>query len=386
LQRLLIASQLALSLVLLVGAALLGRSLRELSNVAPGFNPTRLTAITVALPRSYDRGDDRLRAFMKTMTPRLAQIPGVERASMSSGVPFAAGGASSSPLTIETPPGAPELEPRHTQQRYVLPGYFETMGMKLKAGRFFTEDDRNGAEPVAIVSETEVKRDFGGRQPLGIRVQHQRIWRRVVGVIEDVKYRGLGAENEATIYIPFDQYIGGSPTFVVRGAVGPNFERLVKATLREVEPDASLLRTAAIPQLIEKSYAAERYRALIVSLFGMMASVLAAVGLYGVSVRAGARRNREIGVRLALGGTASRITRLLVGDAMIGVALGLAVGVPAALLAARIVRPYLFKVGPTDPASFGASALLLVAVTAFASFLPARVAGRENPARVLRGD
>jgi ABC-type antimicrobial peptide transport system permease subunit len=160
----------------------------------------------------------------------------------------------------------------------------------------------------------------------------------------------------------------------------------VKATLREVEPDASVLKIEAIPQLIEKSYAAERYRTLIVTLFGIMASVLAAVGLYGVGVRAAARRNREIGVRIALGSSASGITRLLVGDAMAGVALGLAVGVPGALVAARLVRPYLFNVGPRDPVSFGASALLLVAVTALASFLPARVAGRENPAKVLRGD
>ena len=386
LQRLLIASQLALSLVLLVGAALLSRSLRELANVAPGFTASRLTAISIAVPRSYYRDDDRVRGFSTDLVDRVSRIPGVERASVSSGIPFVSGGASSSPLTIETPPGSPEMRPRHTQQRYVQPGFFETMGMQLKAGRFFTAADRKGAEPVAIVSEEEVRRDFGGRQPLGMRVQHQRVWRRVVGVVADVKYRGLGEVNEATVYIPLYQYVGGLPTLVVRGSVGPAFAQAMKAALREVEPNASVLKIEAIPQLIEKSYAAERYRTLIVTLFGIMASVLAAVGLYGVSVRAAARRNREIGVRIALGSSASRITRLLVGDAMAGVALGLAVGIPAALLAASLVRPYLFKVGPTDPVSFGVSTLLLGAVTAFASFLPARVAGRENPARVLRGE
>ena len=386
LQRLLIASQLALSLVLLVGAALLSRSLRELANVAPGFNAPRLTAISIAVPRSYYRDDDRVREFSKDLAARIGRIPGVERAAISSGVPFVGGGGSSSPLTVEPPAGAAEAKPRHTQQRYVQPGYFETMGMQLKAGRLFTEEDRNGAEPVAIVSEEEVKRDFGGRQPLGMRVQHQRVWRRVVGVVADVKYRGLGEVNEATVYIPLYQYVGGLPTLVVRGSVGPPFAQAMKAFLREVEPDASVLKIESIPQLIEKSYAAERYRTLIVTLFGIMASVLAAVGLYGVSVRAAARRNREIGVRIALGSSASRITRLLVGDAMAGVAFGLGVGIPAALLAANLVRPYLFKVGPTDPVAFGASTVLLVAVTALASFLPARVAGRENPARVLRGE
>ena len=386
LQRLLIASQLALSLVLLVGAALLSRSLRELASVSPGFNAPSLTAVSIAVPRSYYRDDDRVRTFSTDLAARVGRIPGVERASISSGVPFVSGGGSSSPLTVEAPPGAPDARPRHTQQRYVQPGFFETMGMQLKVGRFFNADDRKGSEPVAIVSEEEVKRDFGGRQPLGMRVQHQRVWRRVVGVVADVKYRGLGQDNEPTVYIPIDQYVGGLPTLVVRGSVGPSFAQAMKAALREVEPDASVLKVEAIPQLIEKSYAAERYRTLIVTLFGIMASVLAAVGLYGVSVRAAARRNREIGVRIALGSSASRITRLLVGDAMAGVALGLAVGIPAALLAANLVRPYLFKVGATDPFSFGASALLLVAVTALASFLPARVAGRENPARVLRGE
>jgi predicted permease len=386
LQRLLIASQLALSLILLVGAALLSRSLRALANVSPGFTASRLTSVSIAVPRSYYRDDDRVRSFSTDLVARVGQIPGVERASVSSSVPFVSGGGSSSPLTVETPPGAPEIRPRHTQQRYVQPGFFETMGMQLKAGRFFTAEDRNGSEPVAIVSEEEVKRDFGGRQPLGMRVQHQRVWRRVVGVVADVKYRGLGEVNEATVYIPLYQYVGGLPTLVIRGSVGPAFAQAVKATLREVEPDASVLKIEAIPQLIEKSYAAERYRTLIVTLFGIMASVLAAVGLYGVGVRAAARRNREIGVRIALGSSASGITRLLVGDAMAGVALGLAVGFPGALVAARLVRPYLFNVGPRDPVSFGASALLLVAVTALASFLPARVAGRENPAKVLRGD
>ena len=386
LQRLLIASQLALSLVLLVGAALLSRSLRELANVSPGFNAPSLTAVSLAVPRSYYRDDDRVRSFSTDLVARVGQIPGVERASIASGVPFVGGGGSSSPLTVEAPPGAPEIRPRHAQQRYVQPGFFETMGMQLKVGRLFNADDRKGSEPVAIVSEEEVRRDFGGRQPLGMRVQHQRQWRRVVGVVADVKYRGLGQDNEPTVYIPLDQYVGGLPTLVVRGAVGPAFAQAVKAALREVEPDASVLKVEAIPQLIEKSYAAERYRTLIVTLFGVMASVLAAVGLYGVSVRAAARRNREIGVRIALGSSSSRITRLLVGDAMSGVALGLAVGIPGALLAANLVRPYLFKVGPKDPVSFGASALLLVAVTAFASFLPARVAGRESPAKVLRGE
>jgi ABC-type antimicrobial peptide transport system permease subunit len=156
--------------------------------------------------------------------------------------------------------------------------------------------------------------------------------------------------------------------------------------LRELEPRASLAQAAALPDLIEKSYAGERYRTVIIAVFGVMASLLAAAGLYGVSVRAAARRNREIGIRLALGSTSGRVVRLLVGDAMTGVGIGLVVGIPAALVAGRVVRPYLFKVGSDDPVSFALVGALLVVVTAAASFVPARLAGRANPAVVLRGD
>ena len=146
--------------------------------------------------------------------------------------------------------------------------------------------------------------------------------------------------------------------------------------IHELNPTAVLVKTSTLPQLIEKSYAAERYRTMLVSVFGAMAALLAAVGLYGVSVRAAGRRAREIGIRLALGGTPTTVVRLLVGDAMGGVLIGLALGIPAALLAGRIVQPYLFKVGPNDPVSFAAVALLLVSVSVGASFFSREVGGR----------
>jgi putative ABC transport system permease protein len=382
LQHVLIASQLALSTVLLVEAALLGRSLRALSTVDPGFRPVGLTAVSVALPSDIE--DERARTLTNEVVRRLATVPGVERASASTQVPFM-DGASSSPLEIDRG-GADGPAPRHTQQRYVVPGYFETLGIRLLAGRLFSAEDGVGAEPVAIVSAAEVKRDFGGRSPLGRRVKHQRVWRRVVGVVADTKYRGLAREDEPTVYVPLDQYPFGWPTFVVRGPSVATVEPVLKGLLHELEPGAAVVKTATLPILIEKSFAPERYRTMIVAVFGAMAALLAAVGLYGVSVRASSRRTREIGIRLALGGTAGRVIRLLLGDAMTGVALGLMIGLPAALLAGRLVRPYLFAVGPDDPVSIVAVGALLVAVTAVASFLPARSAGRANPAAVLRGE
>ena len=258
--------------------------------------------------------------------------------------------------------------------------------MRLIAGRPFDVTDRLGNEPVAIVSASEVARDFGGASPLGRRVKHQNIWRRIIGVVADVKHRGLAREDEATVYIPFDQYPYGGPVFVIRGPAGARMEPVVKAILHEVEARATLTRVVSVPHVIAKSYAAERYRTLLISAFGTMAALLAAVGLYGVSVRTAARRNREIGIRLALGGTKAAVMRLLIGDAMSAVLIGLAVGAPGALLAGRLLAPYLFGVPPNDPLSFAVVGVLLAIVTSIASFIPARVAGGSNPAIVLRAE
>jgi putative ABC transport system permease protein len=383
LQRTLVAAQLALSMVLLVAATLLGRSLNELSAVDPGFRPARLTALRASLPRSYT--NEQIASFTMEAIRRLAAVPGLQRVTAGSQAPFD-GTSSSSPVTIEPVPGTEARAGRHTQQRYVVPGFFETLGIRLVAGRVFDAGDRAGAEPVAILSEAEVRRDFGGQLPLGRRVKHQAIWRRVVGVVADIKYHGLAREDEATIYIPYDQFRGSWPAFIVRSnaeaAVMPAFKRILK----ELEPRAVAELSASIPARIEKSYAAERYRTMLVTAFGAMAALLAAVGLYGVSVRSASRRTREIGIRLALGGTRAMLVRLLVGDAMSGVMIGLLIGLPGALLAGRLVAPYLFKVTPRDPTSFLVVSVLLVAVTAVASFLPARLASRSNPAVVLRGE
>jgi putative ABC transport system permease protein len=382
-QQTLIAVQLALSMVLLVEAALFARSLGKLSAVDPGFRAGGLTTVLISLPRRYS--DEQTFALTNDMLQRLSAHPGVERVTAATRVPFV-GGTSSSPITIDRPNAATESRPRNTLQRYVLPDYFDVMGIRLIAGRAFNGDDREGGELVAIVSAAEVMRDFPGESPLGRLVKHQGKWRRIVGVVADVKYRGLGRDDEATIYVPYGQYIDGWPMFMIRGpaasAIGPAF----KAMLREVESRATLTEVVSVSEAIGKSYAAERYRTVLVSAFGVMAALLAAVGLYGVSVRSASRRTREIGIRLALGGTGATVLRLLVVDAMRGVLIGLVFGVPAALLVGRGVAPYLFKVSPNDPLSFAVVSLVLVLATAIASVVPARVAGRSSPAVVLRAE
>jgi ABC-type antimicrobial peptide transport system permease subunit len=207
-----------------------------------------------------------------------------------------------------------------------------------------------------------------------------------VGVVADVKYRELARDDEATIYVPFDQLPDATPVFLIRGDAGQNLHAAMSSILREVEPRATVVSVTTLPTAIAQSYSAERYRTVLVSAFGVMAALLAAIGLYGVSLRSARRRTREIGIRLAIGATSFAVLRLLVSDAMQGVAIGLAIGIPAALLAAQIVSPYLFRIAPNDPVVFASVALLLVIATAVASAIPARRAAHLNPAAVLRSE
>jgi ABC-type antimicrobial peptide transport system permease subunit len=326
-----------------------------------------------------------MRSFTTAVLQRLASYPGARGATASTHVPFVSGG-NSSPVALDRIGDDLHGEARHTQQRYVVPGFFETIGIRLVSGRLFNADDRAAGELVAIVSASEVARDFGGQSPLGRQVRHQGKWRRIVGVVADVKYRELAREDEATIYVPFDQLPDAAPVFLIRGDIGRNVQQAMTTLLHEVEPRASVINVATLPAAIEKSYAAERYRAVLVSAFGVMAALLAAVGLYGVSVRSARRRTREIGIRLAVGATSATVLRLLVSDVMRGVAIGLAIGTPAALLAARLVDPYLFRIAPNDPTVFVGVSMLLVIATAVASAIPAHRAARVNPAVVLRSE
>lgn len=381
-QRALVALQLALSMALLVDAALLARSLRNVRDVDPGFRPEGLLAVRVSLPRRF--GDDPTRAFTDGVMRRLRAYPGIEAVTAGTHVPFVSG-STSSPVALDRMDEAlARANARHTQQRYVMPGYFEVLGMKLLAGRFFAPDDRAGGELVAVVSAAEVARDFGGVWPIGRQVKHQGRWRRIVGVVADVKYHGLAREDEATIYVPFEQLPDDAPTFVIRAASAVTNRTALAALLHEVEPRATLVSVTSVPTAIAKSYAAERYRTVLVSAFGVMAALLAVVGLYGVSIRSAKRRTRELGIRLALGSTSSMVVRLLVNDAMAGVAMGLAVGIPAALLAGRAVSPYLFGVSAKDPVVFVSVAVALVVGTTLATALPAMRAARVNPAVALR--
>jgi hypothetical protein len=303
---------------------------------------------------------------------------------------------SSSTFQIEgegpvAPGGGPASadEPRHeAQQRIVQPGFFSTIGIPLLAGRELTPEDRAGAPNTVVVSEALARRDFPNASPLGRKVKYQGQWRTIVGIVGDVRFEKLSKDVQPTIYTPFAQRGGRSPlSLLVRTTGEPTaITGMVRAVTAEADPRVVVRYVDSMTKYVNDSFAQERYRATLISIFGALAAVLAAVGMYGVTARAVARRTREVAIRVALGATDGMVVRQLVGGTIGGVAIGVALGLAAAAGATRLLTPFLFGVTATDPVTYAAILGLLAVVSIGATWLPARRAGRLDVARVLRSE
>jgi putative ABC transport system permease protein len=268
----------------------------------------------------------------------------------------------------------------------VFAGYFELMGIPLVAGRTFTPDDRSGGQPVVVVSAAMVRRDYPDGRAVGKHVQFQGAMRTIVGVVRDVKFRGLARDDEATVYAPFAQRTsyGG---FVLRTALPPRaITASVRGAIALLDSRVTVSRVSVMDDLIRTSFAEERFRTTLVSLFGVLAALLAAIGMYGVTTRAVAGRAREVGIRVALGATPASVIGLIVRSTLGGVAIGVVGGVLAALVGARWAQDLLFEVDARDPLTYTAIIAFLGVVALLASWVPARRAARVHPAAVLRGE
>jgi len=394
LQRTLIAVELALSVVLLVGAGLLTRTLQRISRVDPGFRTEHLIYDQPSLPRVAYRDSNLTRAFQSAVIRRLAALPGVTAVTAGDQPPFSGGSSSSRVLPEGEPEQGPGGGPRDTgprheaQQRVTIPGYFATVGIPLRAGRDFTDADRAGAPLVVIVSSSLARRDFPNESAVGKRVKYQNEWRTIVGVVDDVHFQRLSSDVQATVYTPVAQRRGSWVlSLLVRTTDDPAaLEPQVRKVVAELAPPATTQRLETMSTMLSRSFAEERYRALLVSLFGIVAAVLAAVGIYGVTARAVARRTRELAIRSALGATARSIAVTVIAGTSIGAAAGMFAGLLGARLSTRLLGPFLFGVSPGDSATYLAILLLLVIATLGASLVPARRAVRADIANVLRGE
>lgn len=238
-----------------------------------------------------------------------------------------------------------------------------------------------------MISESMAKRDWPGEIALGRHVKHQGVWRTVVGIVGDVKYRELASDDEATLYAPYTQRSQNALALMVRTRVPPATETApVRAAILEFAPDAIIRHIDVMSELVRRSFASERFRTLLVSLFGLLAALLASVGLYGVTARAVGQRRREVAIRVALGASGPSVVALIVRSTLSGVGVGIAAGLVVAVAAAQWAAPLLCGVGARDPVIYGSIVLLLVGISAAASWIPARRAARVQPTIVLRGE
>jgi putative ABC transport system permease protein len=384
LQRVFVALQLALSVVLLVGAGLLSRSFSRLTAVDPGFVTAGLLAVRPALPRAVAR-DEAVRAdYYRQSLERLAAAPGVVAVAGGTTTPFT--GNSSTSVEIEGLAATPDASTREAQQRVITPSYFATLGIPVRLGRVFTDADRAGAPNVVIVSEAMARRDWPNASAIGKRVKYRGDWRTVVGVVGDIKFRTLASDPEPTVYAPFTQVSQGLTFFVRTRDDAAAAAPAVRATLASVNRAVPVTTIDTMDDLMKRTFAEERYRTMLIVVFGVLAAVLAAVGMYGVTSRAVSRRTREVGIRTALGASPRSVSTLIVGQTLAGVALGVAAGIVAALSVGRLLAPFLYGISNKDPLTYAGILVLLATVSVVASWLPARRAGRVPPATVLRSD
>jgi predicted permease len=382
-QRVLIAVESSLSIVLLVGAGLLVRTLEAMDAVDPGFHRQHLLA--VSLPLSGPQTQPSLvRQLARDLTERLGALPEVEAVTGASAVPFSGEGGSSS-FEIEGRRYAKNDKLPEAHRREVLPGFHQVLGIPLLAGRTFEAADREDSRPVVIVSRSLAEQYWPHASPLGAFIVRDRRRWEVVGVVGDILHSDLRETAQPTFYFPFYQQPPTRFWMVLQSDLPA--EHLVPSIRRAVAaaaPSVAVGKVEALSSFVEASSASARYRALLVAVFGGCSLLLAAVGVFGLTARMVAARRRELGIRMVLGARDGEITRSVMTTETSAIGLGIAVGLVLAMFAVRWLDTFLFGVSSHDPEAFIGAAAALAVVGLVASYLPARATTRTDPMEVLR--
>jgi len=388
-QRGLVAAQFGLSLLLLVGAGLLGRSLAAELAIDPGFETGTLLSFDLALqPDAYPTNAVRS-TFFTAAVERLGAIPGVEDVSGITSLPFSGTVGSSSFQIVgrEVPESRKKPE---ALRRSVLPGFHETLGIELLRGRPLLASDRDGAAGAVVISRAMEERFWPDGDAIGERIERDgRIWE-IVGVVEDVLDDDLVGEPKPTFYTPFHQDEVGNRarlTLVLRTATPP--DRLapqIRAAIWELDGSLPIENVEEVQSLLDRATAPERYRTMLVGLFAILATSLASVGIFGVTTRTLVQRTREMGIRAALGAGPGRLIVQVVGGEAPALAAGVAVGLGAAIFVSRALAPFLYGVPRLDPLTYVAAVAILAAAGLAAALIAARRVVWLDPARVLRAD
>jgi putative ABC transport system permease protein len=384
----LVVAEVAMALVILVGAGLLTRSFLALQQVDQGFTPGPTLTFAVTLPRARYDSAAKMVAFHDRLQERLAAIPGVEAVSAIDPLPL--GGSSwSGTFHIEGRPTAPGQEAPHGEYNVAMPGFVSTLRLQLLKGREFEMSDGPGSPRVAMVDDRLVAQHFPGQDPIGKRISSNGDngpWATVVGVVKHVYRSGPKSEGEPQIYFAYRQRVQTPLSYAIRTNVDPlSIVRSVRSEVAAIDPDLPIARLATMASLESAALARDRFNALIFLVFAATALLLAAIGLYGVMAYLVSQRQAEIGIRLALGGGPADVARMVIGDGMRMALLGIALGTIASLALARLLTGLLYGTKPTDPVTYVVIAATLALTALLASALPARRATKADPVDALRG-
>ena len=388
LARFLVVTQVALSLVLLIGAGLFVRSLSNLRHLDAGFRPEGVLTMKVK-PDERVYNDARRLTLWNEILERAQRLPGVRSASLSLMTPL---NGMDRGVLIGVP-GFPSKSVRDTaiHLNHVTPGYFETIGIPAVLGRLFTASDAGGAPRVALLNETAARFYLPGRNPVGVTIRFpfgkEKPPYQIVGVVKDSRHYNLRREVPRLIYLPVFQPIDElhELTLAVRTAGNPlDLAPALTKEVRTAGPDILITDVATMMSQIDHSLLEERLVSTLATFFGALALLLACIGLYGTMSYSAARRTNEIGIRMALGASRPGVMRLVLRDAIVMIAAGIAIGAPAAIAGGRYIRSQLFGLRPADPLTLAMASLALAAIALLAGYLPARRASRVEPMAALR--
>jgi len=389
LRPILVAGETALALMLLVGAGLFVRSLSHLYQVNPGFNPKGVMTATLTLPPvQYPSGQQEAKAnFYRAVLDNLSANPNIAAAALGVPTPFSGFGEAGSFQIVgrQEPPGSPGP---HGDRAFVTAGYFEALGIPIRRGRVFTDNDRITTELVTVIDENLARQYWPNEDPIDQQIQMGERKLRVIGIVGHVTNSNLAADSGKGVYY-FTLFQRASPlTFVVAKTRGDtaNLAAAIRDAVRAADPNQAVHTMRTMEDSVAASLAPRLFGVRVLGFFAITALLLAALGLYGVIGYSVSQRTREIGIRMALGAHAGSVRRMVLIQGMRLALIGVAIGVVASVAGGRLLETQLFAVSPSDPLTILGMAVILVAAGAVASYLPARRATRVNPAITLRGE
>jgi putative ABC transport system permease protein len=387
-RNLLVVSEIALALVLLIGAGLMIRSFARLQHVSPGFDPKNLLTMNISLPRQKYRENQQINSFFDQLLARVRAVPGVEAVGGIDPLPMGGSDGTTSFVVEGAPPRAIGDRPE-VGERTATADYFQTMRIPLLQGRAFSERDREDAPRVVIINEALARRFWPNEEAigkrLGFRASDPQVWHQVVGIVGNVRHRRLDADPKPELFFPYSQYPGSFMTLVVRTPSDPvNAISAIRNEVLGLDPDQPVFDIKTMDERLSKIVATSRFVMLLLGAFAGIAMLLAAVGIYGVMAYTVSQRTHEIGVRMALGAGAPDVLKLVVGHGLKIVLAGIAIGVAGALALTRMIESQLFEVSATDPLTFVLISAVLTGVALAACFVPARRATKVDPMVALR--